>query len=47
MYVTYGQALEKLVGGKLARPQFLEQDNLFNRKRDEIAEKLNSMVKNL
>jgi len=47
VYVTYGQALEKLVGSKMSRPQFMEQDAQFNKKRDEIAEKLNNVVKNL
>jgi len=47
VYVTYGQAIEKLVAGKMARQQFMEQDNQFNRKRDELAEKLNVIVKNL
>lgn len=47
VYVTYGQAIEKLVAGKMSRQQFMEQDNQFNRKRDELAEKLNVVVKNL
>ena len=47
LYQTYEQAVEKLVNNKLARPQFMEQENQFNRKRDELAEKLNQAVKNL
>jgi oligosaccharyltransferase complex subunit alpha (ribophorin I) len=47
VYITYGQAIEKLAGGKMARQQFMEQDNQFNRKRDELAEKLNAIIKNL
>jgi len=47
VYVTYGQAIEKLVAGKMSRQQFMEQDIQFNRKRDELAEKLNVVVKNL
>lgn len=47
LYQTYEQAVGKLVIGKLARQQFVEQENQFNRKRDELAEKLNNIVKNL
>lgn len=47
VYVSYGQTLEKLVSGKMNRAQFMEQDNQFNKKRDELAEKLNAIVKNL
>jgi len=47
VYVTYSQAVEKLVIAKMTRQQFVEQDNQFTRKRDEIAEKLNQVVKNL
>jgi len=47
VYVSFGQALEKLVIGKMSRQQFVEQDGQFNRKRDEIAEKLNQIIKNL
>lgn len=47
VYIQYGQSLEKLVAGKMARPQFLEQDNQFNAKRDELAEKINKIVKTL
>jgi len=47
VYIQYGQSLEKLVAGKMARPQFLEQDNQFNAKRDELAEKINKIIKTL
>jgi hypothetical protein len=47
VYITYSQAAEKLAIGKMPRQQFLEQDNQFNRKRDELAEKINQIIKNL
>jgi oligosaccharyltransferase complex subunit alpha (ribophorin I) len=46
-YVNYEQLVEKLVIGKIPRQQFLDQETQFNKKRDEIAEKLNQIVKNL
>jgi hypothetical protein len=45
--VAYGQAAEKFVVGRMPRQQFQEQDNQFNRRRDEIAEKINQIIKNL
>jgi len=47
VYVAYGQAVEKFVIGKMPRQQFVEQDSQFNKKRDEIADKINQIVKNL
>lgn len=47
VHVTFSTAVEKLVAGKMPRQQFMEQDNQFNRKRDELFEKSNQIVKNL
>lgn len=47
MYITYSQAVEKFAIGKMPRQQFTEQEAQFGRKRDEIAEKINQIIKNL
>jgi len=47
VYISYGQAVEKFVAGKMNRQQFTDQDNQFNRKRDELVDKLNAIVKNI
>jgi len=45
IHLSYGQAAEKLVIGKMSRQQFMDQDSLFHKKRDELAEKINQIVK--
>jgi len=47
VYITYQQVVEKLVVGKIPRQQFLDQENQFNKKRDETAEKINQIIRNL
>jgi len=47
VYITYQQTVEKLVIGKIPRQQFLDQESQFSKKRDEIAEKINQIIKNL
>ncbi len=46
VYITYSQSVEKFAIGKMPRQQFVEQDAQFIRKRDELAEKINQIVKN-
>lgn len=47
VYIQYGQSAEKLANSKMSRTQFVEQDSQFQRKRDEIAEKINQVIKTL
>jgi len=47
IYVSYGQAVEKLASNKMTKQQFAENDIQFNKKRDEIAEKINQIIKNM
>jgi len=48
VYIAYSQAVEKyVIGGKMTRQQFQESEAQFTRKRDEIADKLNQIIKTL
>ena len=44
---THAQLVERLVGGKINKPQFVDAETTLIKKRDELVEKLNHLINTL
>jgi hypothetical protein len=45
--MSHGQLVERFVGGKVSKPQFIETEALLHRRKEDLLEKMTQLINSL